>query len=267
MPRHHNDLHALRDGPRPMINRGPRPVPLHPAALEEELELQHREIQRILADNRHVVDENVMLERELVDAKDEILKLNQVLPKLRADGDARARELIERGLKLEADLRATEPLRAEVMQLRGDAQQLNSLRRDLTAQIQGLTEDITRLRKENEQVTSMRAEVDKMHKELMEVRRALDYEKKANEEQFEQKQSMEKNLVSMAHEIEKLRSEQLRGEQLNVDRMAHGLGGQDYGLYSLSSDLRYPGSSYTSNGYGGAWGTGAYDKRGPLPRR
>lgn len=49
-------------------------------------------------------------------------------------------------------------------------------------------------------------------------RRAYEYEKKANEEQIEQKQAMEKNLVSMAREIEKLRA-----EKLNIER-ARGLG-------------------------------------------
>jgi hypothetical protein len=38
-------------------------------------------------------------------------------------------------------------------------------------------------------------------------RGALDYEKKANIELMEQRQSMEKNLVSMAREVEKLRAE------------------------------------------------------------
>lgn len=35
----------------------------------------------------------------------------------------------------------------------------------------------------------------------------VDYEKKANMEFMEQRQSMEKNLVSMAREVEKLRAE------------------------------------------------------------
>ena len=38
-------------------------------------------------------------------------------------------------------------------------------------------------------------------------RTMVDYEKKANIEFMEQRQSMEKNLVSMAREVEKLRAE------------------------------------------------------------
>lgn len=62
-------------------------------------------------------------------------------------------------------------------------------------------------------------------------RRAFEFEKKANEEQLEQKQAMEKNLISMAREIEKLRAEQLSSE-----RRGRGLG-----KYSLS--LSHPSTS------------------------
>ena len=129
-------------------------------------------------------------------------------------------------------------------------------------------------------------------------RRAFEYEKKANEEQVEQKQAMEKNLVSMAREIEKLRT-----EQLSVDRRAYGLGmfalssplnflevfiiqrflrldfhkiwsteawmtfgigAGGYGKLNGSPEMRYAGSAYGDIYGGGAWAS--YDKRGP-PRR
>lgn len=44
-------------------------------------------------------------------------------------------------------------------------------------------------------------------------RRVYDYEKKGNEELVEQNRAMEKNLISMAREIEKLRAEQASGER------------------------------------------------------
>lgn len=57
-------------------------------------------------------------------------------------------------------------------------------------------------------------------------RRAFEFEKKANEQQLEQKQAMEKNLISMAREIEKLRA-----EQLSSDRRARGLGRFPFSLF------------------------------------
>ncbi|KAG8382905.1 hypothetical protein BUALT_Bualt05G0128300 [Buddleja alternifolia] len=232
--------------------RGPIPVP-HPVAIEEELELQRRDIQRLLAENRHVIDDNVMLQRDLTAVKDEIHRLNQVIPKMHADKEAHRRELIERGLKLESELRSTEPLRAEVVQLRSEVQKLNTQRQDLSSQVQNLTKDINRMQGENKQVAAMKTDVDKLRKELVDVRRVFEYEKKGNEELVEQNRSVETNLISMAREIEKLRA-----EQASADRRLMGVGG--YGMLNGSPETRYPGP------YGDVYGAGpwgSYDRHGP----
>lgn len=259
LPRHPEEFHGFRDGPRRALHRGPGPFPIHPAALEEELEIQHRDMQKILSENRHMMDENLILQRELAAEKDEIQSLGQVIPKLRTDREAQARELIDRRLKLEVELRSVEPLWKEVMQLRAEAQKLNGLRHDLSAQVQMLTNDINQAKAENKQADSLKADVDGLQKELMEARRAFEYEKKSKEEQLEQKQAMEKNLVSMAREIEKLRAEHLNG-----DRRSHGLGAGGYGMLNGSLEMRYAGGTY-GNMYGGG-AIGPYDKRGPARR-
>ncbi|XP_034201700.1 protein FLX-like 3 [Prunus dulcis] len=254
MSRHADGYRGYHDDPRPLMNRGLGHLSVHPAALEEEFAMKHREMQRIIAENRLVIDDNTLLQRELTDAKDEIHRLGQVLPKLRAEKEAQSRELIERGLKLEADLRATEPIKAEVIPLRAEVQKLSALRQELSSQVQGLTQEITRLQAENQQLIPMRADIDGMRNELVETRRAYEYERKASEEQVEQKQAMENNLVSMAREIEKLRA-----EQLNAGRRARERGGGGYGMMNGSPDMRYSRGSY-GNGYSSGWGP--YDKRG-----
>nr|POF18134.1 protein flx-like 3 [Quercus suber] len=258
MPRHPENFRGLRDVPRSVMNRGPGPLPIHPAALEDELEMQHREMQRIIAENRLVIDDNTHLQRELTAAKDEIHRLGQVIPKLQVEKEVQARELIERGLKLEADLRASEPLRSEVMQLRAEVQNLNALRQDLSTQVQRLTQDVNHAQAENQQLIAMSADMDGMRKDLIEARRAYEYEKKAKEEQLEMKQSMEKNLISMAREIEKLKI-----EQLNTERRTRELGGGGYGMLNGSPEMRYQ-SDMFGYGYGSGWGH--YNKRDP-PRR
>ncbi|KAK6146871.1 hypothetical protein DH2020_020740 [Rehmannia glutinosa] len=212
MPRHPDNF---REDPRAMLHR---PLPPHPAALEEELELQHRDIQRLLSENRHVIDDNVLLQRDLTAVKDEIHRLNQVIPKLNADREAQSRELIERRLKLEAELRAAEPLRADIVQLRAEAQKLSSQRQELSSQFQTLTKDVNRLQTENKQVAGMKTDIDKMRKELVDARRVYEYEKKGNEELVEQNRVMEKNLIAMAREIEKLRA-----DQASADRRTRGI--------------------------------------------
>ena len=78
--------------------------------------------------------------------------------------------MIEKGLKLEADLRANESLKAEDVQLRAEIQKLNSLRQEMSSQGKGLTKDINRLQAENQQLVSLRTDIDGMRKELLEAR-------------------------------------------------------------------------------------------------
>lgn len=260
IPRQIDNVRGYREDPRPIVRRGQGPLLPHPAVLEEELEIQHRDMQKILSENRHLMDENVFLQRELAALKDEIHRLGQVLPSARADKEAHTRELMERGLKLEAELCSVEPLRAEVIQLREEAQKLNTVRQELSSQVQNLTKDINRAKADNQQLATMKADIEGMRKELIEARRIFESEKKENEELVEQNLSMEKNLVSMAREIEKLRAGQI-GAERRV--RAPGVGG--YGMLNGSPEMRYRGNDTYGDPHGGrAWGP--YEKRRP-PRR
>lgn len=147
----------------------PRIAP-HPALLEEELEMQHREIQRLMADNRRLVEDRMALQRDLAASKDELHRMNLAIADLRAEQELQSRELVEKGLKLESDLRATEPLKKEAMQLRSETQKLNNIRQDLTGKVQTLTQDLTRLQADNQQIPALRAEIEGLHQELMRAR-------------------------------------------------------------------------------------------------
>ncbi|KAF8411428.1 hypothetical protein HHK36_003977 [Tetracentron sinense] len=185
--------------------RGPMLRQPHPALLEEELEMQHVEMRRLLDDNRRLAEDRIALQRELGAAKEEIHRMNLAITDIRAEQEMRSRELIEKGLKLEADLRATEPLRNEAIQLRSEVQKLNTLKQELTGQVQNLTQELARSRVDNQQIPLLRVEINGLQEELVRARTALEYEKKANIELMEQRQGMEKNLVSMAREVEMLR--------------------------------------------------------------
>ncbi|KAG6497125.1 protein FLX-like 3 [Zingiber officinale] len=236
IPRHlvNERSHGFRDGP-PLR----RPVPVHPA--EEELALRHDEIRRLHTDNQLLMDENIALRREITFAKDELHQLSQAIPKLRADKELEARELIQRGLKLEADLRAVEPLREEALQLKSEAQKLDKLRQELSAKVQTMQQDLKHLQAENQQIPTLRADIDGLRQELVRARTAYEYEKKANAEQVEQRQAMEKNIVSMAREVEKLRVE--------LDKRARGLSSGGYNMLNPSANMSY--MTPYEDGYGG----------------
>ncbi|KAK6914769.1 hypothetical protein RJ641_019886, partial [Dillenia turbinata] len=231
----------------------PRPPP-HPAMLEEELELQHVEIRRLMAENRRLVEDRIAMQRELGAAKEELHRMNIVIAEMRGEQEMHSRDLIEKNMKLEADLRATESLKSEATQLRSEVQKLNNIRQDLAGQIQTLTQDITRMKTDNQQIPHMRAEIDGLHQELLRARSAIDYEKKANMELVEQRQAMEKNLVSMAREVEKLRA-----ELVSADARPWMAGGGPYGMKFNSPESGFP-APY-GDGYGAHLGVA---DKGPL---
>ncbi|OAY36518.1 hypothetical protein MANES_11G027300v8 [Manihot esculenta] len=204
----------------------PHPPP-HPALLEDELEIQHAEIRGLLVDNRRLVEDRMALQQELGAAKEELHRMNIVISEMRMEHEVHSRELIEKGLKLEADLRATEPLKNEVVQLREEVHKLSNAKKELLGQIQSLKQELARSQADNQQIPVLRGEIEGMHQELMHARTAIDYEKKANIELVEQRQAMEKDMVSMAREVEKLRA-----ELANADarpRVSGGAYGMKYG--------------------------------------
>ncbi|OAY69935.1 protein FLX-like 3 isoform X2 [Ananas comosus] len=262
MPRQpmNSDLHGYRDGPPPPLPRVARghAMPPPPLPFEEEIALRRDEIRRIVADNRHLMDEIVALRRELPHVKDELHVLSQAMPKLRAEKEAETRELIQRGLKLEGELRSLEPFREELMQLRSEFKKLEALREEMSAKVQSMTKELKHLQMENQQMPILRTELDGLHQELMRTRTAHEYEMKASAEQMEQKQAMEKNLVSMAREIEKLRAE--------LEKRGRGPVPGPYGMPKANPEMGFSGGF--REGYGadkGFYGGGPwppYDSRG-----
>lgn len=169
----HEAYHNRRGYPpeRHFARGPPMPPPHpHPALLEEELEVQHAEIQRLLGDNRRLVEDRMAMQQELAVAKDELHQLNLVVGDIRAEQEVHSRELIENGLKLEAELRATEPLKKEAVQLRGEIKKLNSIRNELSGQVQTLQKEVARLQADNQQIPLLRSEIDGLRQDLLHAR-------------------------------------------------------------------------------------------------
>ncbi|KAI9109462.1 hypothetical protein K1719_019516 [Acacia pycnantha] len=218
--------------PGPPLSRPP--IPPHPALLEEELEIRHAEIRRLVADNRMLIEDGMAFQRELAATKEELHRMNLAIAEIHAERDRLAREFNEKRQKLESDLRATKPLKNEAIQLRAEVQQLKNVNKDLEAKVQTLTQDLMRLQADNQQIPMLRGEIDGIHQELMRARTMIDYEKKGNIEMVEQRQAMEKSLVSMAREVEKLRAE------LASSNGRHWGAGGTYGTTFGSPEGRFP---------------------------
>ncbi|KNA04244.1 hypothetical protein SOVF_201470 [Spinacia oleracea] len=234
--RGHRDAFDDRRGypPSAHIVRGPPPT-FHPAILEEEIEIQRDEMRKLLEDNRRLAEDRVALQRELHAAREEIHRMNLAISDIRKEHDVHSRDLIDKGLKLEAELRAAESFKKDATQMRAEVQKLEKIRQELVGQVQSFSKDLTKLQAENQQIPHMRADIEGIQQELMRTRSAIDYEKKAKIALHEQKQAMENNLISMAREVEKLRAE------LTSNNGRPWAAGGTYGMKLSSPDAGYPG--------------------------
>ncbi|KAF8409166.1 hypothetical protein HHK36_005240 [Tetracentron sinense] len=211
------------------FGRGPRPLPPHPAIIEEHLAAQHQEIQGLLIDNQRLAATHVALKQELEAAQHELQRMAHIAGSIHAENDIQMREVYEKSMKMEADLRAGEAMRAELLQVGADIRKLNAARQELTGQVQAYTQDLTRATGDLQQVPALKGEIESMKQELQRARAAIEYEKKGYAENYEHGQAMEKNLISMARELEKLRAEIANVEKRA--RAAAAVGNQ--GMFSL----------------------------------
>ncbi|BAF23767.1 protein FLX-like 3 [Oryza sativa Japonica Group] len=201
---YYDERRGFRDGPPPPLARA---RPISPRRLEEELSSRRAEMRRIHDDNQRLADEIVGLRQAMPRLKEDLHAASQAIPKLRAEKELESRELTQRNLKLEAELRSLEPLRQDALQLRSEAGKLQSIRQEMTAKVQGLLKELEHQNSENQKIPVMIAERDALRQELVRMRGTLEYEKKARPDLTAQVQAMEKDLVSMAQESEKLRAE------------------------------------------------------------
>ncbi|KAL7247245.1 hypothetical protein ACSBR2_002213 [Camellia fascicularis] len=209
-PRHLPGGHpALIDDPR-LVPPPPPPsaaVPPHPALLEQHIAARHRQIQSLLLDNQRLSALHVALKQELAVSQQELRHLSAAASDVAAERDAQVRDVYERSLKIEAEVRSIDSLSADLAQVRADIPKLTSDRQELAAELKAIDSDLVRARSDLQQLPSIKVEIETMHQEVQRGRAAIEYEKKAHASNFKQGQAMEKNMFSMVREIEKLRAE------------------------------------------------------------
>lgn len=218
---------------RPVVMRvAHRP---HPAVLEEEIGLQQEaEFRRLIADRHALAEERLELHRELQAGKEEVRHLNMIITEINAKKEAYISELVDKRRKLEAEVRANEPLRDEVVHLRGEVDKLLAARKELSAKAASLMQELRRDRSDKQQIPMLKAEIDGLQQELSHIRSACELEQKGNFELVEQRKAMEKSMISMAQEIQ-----QMRAELANSEGRPWGAGGA-YGTRLGSPEATFP---------------------------
>ncbi|KAJ1292990.1 hypothetical protein BS78_01G033500 [Paspalum vaginatum] len=193
------------------------PSATHPAfaVIEERLATRDQDIQELLIDNQRFAATHVALQQQLIGAQHEFRAVSVAAARARAEREGEVRALADQAAHIEGEARAVAAARAEVDQVHADIQVLAAARTDLVNRLQALREQLARKKAETSKTDSVRAQIETMRREIQKGRAAVDFEKKAHSDNLEQSKAMEKNMIAVASEIERL-----RGELANVEKGA-----------------------------------------------
>ncbi|KAK8663426.1 hypothetical protein V6N13_083246 [Hibiscus sabdariffa] len=194
-------------GSGPPAARGAlEPLP-RPELLENKIACQAAELEQLAGDNHKLTASHVALREDVVAARHEAQKLKEHIRSIQNESDIQIRVLQEKIAKMEADIWIGENVKKELQQALIDAQNLVKARQELMTQIQQASQELVKTRAEVKCLPELQVELEGLRKEHQRLRVTFQNEKGSNIEQVEQMQAMEKNLIGMAKEVEKLCAE------------------------------------------------------------
>ncbi|KAG2673001.1 hypothetical protein I3843_13G059900 [Carya illinoinensis] len=248
----------------------------HPSSvvLEDRIAIQHREIQSLLEENQRLASTHVALKHNLRSAQMDLRHLSEKAADVKAERDAQASELYERCLKMEAEVRAIDEMSAELAQVRSDVQKFGGARQELSAQLQAIEGDLARARSELQQVPPIKANIESVRKEIQRGRAAIENEKKTRASNLEHRQAMDRYMISMTREIEKLRAELADAEKrARAAAAAAAIAANPSTGYAASYSnhgMAYGGNSYPdpygTDQFQGPAGAGSHHESGVVPQ-
>ncbi|XP_062106379.1 protein FLX-like 2 [Humulus lupulus] len=229
-----------------------------PEVMEHKLAAQHIEMQRLVTENQRLASTHGTLRQELAGAQHELQMLHAQIGAVKAERDQQMRNMMEKISKMEADMKAAEPLKSELQKARAEAQSLVATRQELITKAQQLSQDLQRAHSDVQQIPALMAELDSLRQEYQHCRATYDCEKKLYNDHLESLQLMETNYMTMAREVEKL-----QGELMMNPTYADRRPGAPYGITPGNNDNEASGHHVGQNAYED--GYGAPQGRAPPP--
>ncbi|XP_016472430.1 protein FLX-like 4 [Nicotiana tabacum] len=208
--------------------------PLPPPELRDNrLAARAAELEQLAGDNHRLAATYVALKQDLAAAQREVEKLKEHIRSSQTESDIQIRLLLDKIAKMEVELRAGESARKDVQEAHLEARSLVTANMELSGKIHQAMQELERARADIKKLPEMHAELDTLRKEHQKLRKTFEYEKGSNIEKVEQMKLMEKDLIAMAKEVERLRA-----EVLNAEKRAQGF--DPYARPYMNSDPMYP---------------------------
>lgn len=235
-----------------MMRRGPLPPTQHPMELEplpspelleNKMASQAAEIERLTMDNRKLAASYLGLRQDLSSAKGESEKIREHIRSIQNEGDIQIRILLDKIAKTDADIGAGDTIKKELQTAHSEARNLMTDKLQLSVKLEQATKELDYSREDIKKIPEMRSQLDSLRQEYQMLRKTFEYEKGTNVEKVEQMKILEKDLVGIAEEVERLRAEALIAEKRAIGSIPY-----------MNPENRYPVPYHGSGGYsnGGA---------------
>ncbi|GER45828.1 hypothetical protein STAS_22827 [Striga asiatica] len=181
------------------------PTDIH--LIEARIAANDREIQTLLRDNQRLAAAHVALKQDAAAAQDDLRRASAAAASVKADRDARVREVYDRSLKLEAEARPLDGLAADLGRVRAAIEELRAELKGRFENLRAIEGEIAAAQSELRRVPELRSEIESAQTEIHRGREAIQRESEMQTTNFQIDRAMEKHMVAMAREAEKLRSE------------------------------------------------------------
>ncbi|KAE8713347.1 Protein FLX-like 2 [Hibiscus syriacus] len=160
------------------------------------------------------------MRQELAAAQHELQILHAQIGAVTSEREQQMKSLTDKIAKMEAELKAAEPVKKELQQAHSEAQNLVLAREELLSKVHQLNQEVQRAHVDMQQIPALMAELESLRQEYQHCRATFDYEKKLYNDHLESLQVMEKNYMTMTREVETLRAELTNAS--NVDKRTVG---------------------------------------------
>ncbi|XP_057787791.1 protein FLX-like 4 [Salvia miltiorrhiza] len=241
------DEHArmMRRDPLPSIHHHTEPFP--PELLERKLASQTVEIEQLTMDNRKLAASYMALRQDLANAKGEADKIREHMRSIQNEGDIQISILLDKIAKTDADTGVGDSIKKELQAAHAEAQSLMTAKLELSVKLKQATKELDITRETINKNTEMRSELDSLKQEYQRLRKTFEYEKCSSVEKVEEMKILEKDLIGIAEEVERLRAEVLSAEM-------RASGAVSYSSSYMKLDNTYPLPHHGNGGYTGSFG-------------
>ncbi|CAO2840036.1 unnamed protein product [Amaranthus hypochondriacus] len=169
--------------------------------------------QALLLDQKEMAADYGILKHEIAAAHQELRKLDATVHQVKEEKESRVKQLFEKSLDLEREIRAIDALKSEHAQVVSDIQNLTESKIQLAAQFKALDAELCRVKEDASQLPLIQSDVENFKQEIKKGRAAVKFERKTRLDNLELSCVLEGKINSMQQEIEMLRAELSNAEK------------------------------------------------------